>query len=110
MSSADRANQLTFVGHRLRSQRQLRGHSHATIRVAIGGSMKRVLATGALIYLIALMAVITAQSAPKVKPLNGQQIFRFDTFGDEQLWTQTLLMQQAIASVSPKTALSVGLK
>ena len=41
---------------------------------------------------------------------NGKSIFRFDTFGDEQLWTDTLQMQQAIKNVSPRTALSVGLK
>lgn len=42
---------------------------------------------------------------------SGQQIFRFDTFGDEQFWTDTLHMEQVIAkSVDPTTALSVGLK
>jgi mono/diheme cytochrome c family protein len=41
---------------------------------------------------------------------DGQAIFRFETFGDEQLWTDTLRMHEAIATVSPKTALSVGLK
>ena len=41
---------------------------------------------------------------------DGQQIFRYDTFGDEQLWTATLKMPEALATVSPKTALSVGLK
>ena len=41
---------------------------------------------------------------------DGRNIFRFDTFGDEQLWTNTLRMHQAIAAVSPRTALSVGLK
>jgi len=41
----------------------------------------------------------------------GQQIFRFDTFGDEQLWTETLRMHEVIqSSVSPATALAVGLK
>jgi len=40
----------------------------------------------------------------------GQQIFRFDTFGDEQLWTAVLRMHEAIAAVSPATALGVGLK
>lgn len=41
----------------------------------------------------------------------GQQIFRFDTFGDEQFWTDTLRMHEVIqSSVSPVTALSVGLK
>ena len=41
----------------------------------------------------------------------GQSIFRFDTFGDETFWTDTLHMNDVIASsVSPKTALKVGLK
>jgi hypothetical protein len=41
----------------------------------------------------------------------GQQIFRFDTFGDEQLWTDTLRMHEVIqSSVSPAAALAVGLK
>jgi mono/diheme cytochrome c family protein len=41
---------------------------------------------------------------------DGRAIFRFDTFGDEQLWTDVLRMQEAIATVSPETALAVGLK
>jgi hypothetical protein len=41
---------------------------------------------------------------------SGQAIFRFDTFGDEQLWTDALQMQHALKNVSPRTALSVGLK
>ena len=41
---------------------------------------------------------------------DGRSIFRFDTFGDEQLWTDTLQMQHVIKNVSPATALSVGLK
>jgi mono/diheme cytochrome c family protein len=41
----------------------------------------------------------------------GQSIFRFDTFGDETFWTDTLHMNDVIGTkVSPKTALSVGLK
>src|SRR5437899_2381635 len=49
----------------------------------------------------------------------GRQIFRFDTFGDEAYWGDTLRLHQAIAGarnggvgpgVSPKTALAVGLK
>ena len=36
---------------------------------------------------------------------------RFDTFGDEQFWTDTARMHEVVQrSVSPKTALSVGLK
>jgi mono/diheme cytochrome c family protein len=41
----------------------------------------------------------------------GKNIFRFDTFGDETTWTDTLKMNQVIqAAVDPATALSVGLK
>ena len=45
------------------------------------------------------------------KVARGQQIFRFDTFGDEAKWTDTLRMHEVISSaVDPTTALSVGLK
>lgn len=49
----------------------------------------------------------------------GRRTFRFETFGDEAFWGDTLKLHQAIegtkfggvgAGVSPKTALSVGLK
>jgi len=41
----------------------------------------------------------------------GKEIFRFDTFGDEAKWTDTLRMHEVIAAaVDPTTALSVGLK
>ena len=41
---------------------------------------------------------------------DGRQIFRYDTFGDEQLWTDVLRMHEVIATVPPATALAVGLK
>jgi mono/diheme cytochrome c family protein len=41
----------------------------------------------------------------------GKQIFRFDTFGDEVFWTDTARLHEVIRnSVSPTTALEVGLK
>jgi mono/diheme cytochrome c family protein len=41
----------------------------------------------------------------------GKQAFRFDTFGDEAKWTDTLRLHEVIASsVDPATALAVGLK
>src|SRR5262245_31614397 len=41
----------------------------------------------------------------------GQQIFRFDTFGDEQVWTDTLRMHEVIeSSLDPITALNLGLR
>jgi hypothetical protein len=51
--------------------------------------------------------------------MNGRTIFRFDTFGDEAFWGDTLKLHLAIAGkanggvgdgVSPATALAVGLK
>jgi mono/diheme cytochrome c family protein len=42
---------------------------------------------------------------------DGQAIFRFDTFGDEQLWTDQLRIHNVIESaVDPVTALDAGLK
>jgi hypothetical protein len=50
-----------------------------------------------------------SQSAdPRI--IAGRDTFRYDTFGDEQLWTDVLRMHEAVASVSPATALAVGLK
>src|ERR1700674_2925006 len=41
----------------------------------------------------------------------GSDIFRFNTFGDEKFWTDTLHMNMVVQSaVDPTTALSVGLK
>src|SRR5512140_2264940 len=49
----------------------------------------------------------------------GQQTFRFETFGDEDFWGGTLMLNQAIAGaanggigpgISPRTALQLGLK
>jgi hypothetical protein len=41
----------------------------------------------------------------------GKDIFRFDTFGDETFWTDTLMMNTVISTaVDPTTALTVGLK
>jgi hypothetical protein len=41
---------------------------------------------------------------------DGRRIFRYDTFGDEQLWTDVLRMHEVISTVPPATALAVGLK
>ena len=59
-----------------------------------------------LVYTLLLAFVVArAQSTD-----DGKNTFRFDTFGDEQLWTDTLQMQHALVNVSPATALAVGLK
>jgi len=60
---------------------------------------------------------ITANAQKMIE--EGRQVFRFDTFGSEAFWGDTLQLHKAIAGqknggvgegVSPKTALSVGLK
>jgi mono/diheme cytochrome c family protein len=41
----------------------------------------------------------------------GEKVFRFDTFGDEQFWTDKLHMNEVIeSSIDPTTALMLGLK
>ncbi|MDP1861911.1 MAG: c-type cytochrome [Gemmatimonadaceae bacterium] len=52
------------------------------------------------------------RDAPSAQTIaNGRQIFRFETFGDEQFWTDTLHLNEVIEkAVDPTTALKVGLK
>src|SRR5215471_6757389 len=82
---------------------------------------------------VALLGVIVAFAAPPSQSgsdaeINrhaqatideGRKIFRYDTFGSEAFWGDALRLHKAIAGeknggigpgVSPKTALSVGLK
>lgn len=40
----------------------------------------------------------------------GRRIFRFDTFGDEAFWGDQVQLHQAVATLSPSAALSLGLK
>jgi mono/diheme cytochrome c family protein len=55
-------------------------------------------------------AVAGASDAFLILNRVGRAIFRFDTFGDEQLWTGVLRMHEPIATLSPEQALGVGLK
>jgi len=55
-------------------------------------------------------SAVTAAMNPALVE-QGKTIFRFDTFGDETFWTDTLRMHEVIrTSVSPNMALGVGLK
>jgi mono/diheme cytochrome c family protein len=84
-------------------------------RIALLGS-----ALGVILY--AGASAMTANAATGTRPAaasqalpaqvaQGQQIFRYDTYGDERLWTDQLHMHQVVESaVDPITALSVGLK
>jgi len=70
--------------------------------------MRKTIAAALALYAAATW--ITVAPALSADTFDGKQVFRFDTFGDEQLWTKTLQMQKAVAQISPATALSVGLK
>ena len=62
------------------------------------------------------VATVPTESAAIEEPQpglvnQGREIFRFDTFGDEQFWTDTLRMHEVVSTaVDPTTALKVGLK
>jgi cytochrome c5 len=65
---------------------------------------------GAGVIAVALTTIL-AWGAGGVKKDDGQEIFRYDTFGDEKFWTDTARMQEVVqSSVSPNLALKVGLK
>ena len=80
------------------------------------GTPRRVMVLGAMGVAGALVSACgndsdnsAAEQAALVE--QGKQIFRFDTFGDETQWTDTLRMHEVIrTAVDPTTALSVGLK
>jgi mono/diheme cytochrome c family protein len=72
------------------------------------------IATKGLIFAAALGTGWCAQGASRAEPAapaDGQQIFRFDTFGDEQFWTDTLHLNEVVEkALDPTTALQIGLK
>ena len=71
----------------------------------------RLIGVGISGFLIAFALVLAAaRPVSSARLEDGQSIFRFDTFGDEQLWTDVLHMHEVLPGVSPRTALTVGLK
>jgi hypothetical protein len=66
----------------------------------------RLIAMASAMFAMALTLGVAARQSSDT----GQRIFRYDTFGDEQLWTGVLRMHEVIATVSPAAALAVGLK
>ena len=78
--------------------------------------------SGALVLILVLFGAVSMQAKANQTPdliAEGKQIFRFDTFGDEDFWGGQLMLHQAIQGeqfggvgpgVSPATALAVGLK
>jgi hypothetical protein len=75
---------------------------------------------------VAIMLTVHSVARSKARPRNdflgnaeanarhlvmaGRQIFRFDTFGDEAFWGGQLQLHQAVAQLSPRQALGLGLK
>jgi hypothetical protein len=88
--------------------------------VAIVAYVAFVIANGAISAASSERSPAAAAASPNARLLaRGRQIFRFDTFGDQAFWGTALQLHRAIAGrqnggvgpgVSPKTALSVGLK
>ena len=59
--------------------------------------------------IVALLPLIPGTA--EAQGAQGKEIFRFDTFGDEQLWTDKLGLHKVVEQkVDPTTALKVGLK
>src|SRR5688572_15621012 len=74
-------------------------------------SSMRLIGAASLIFVGAIAVALSGLVSPtQAQQHDGQAIFRFDTFGDEQLWTDVLRMHEVIATVPPTTALAVGLK
>jgi hypothetical protein len=83
----------------------------------------RLICAGSILFLLAVAyatsgyppatsAQLSAESRDERGPnrQDGRAIFRYDTFGDEQLWTDVLRMHEVLPTVTPQTALAVGLK
>src|SRR4051812_29822550 len=84
----------------------------------------RLIGTGSMVYVLAVALAIGGfihsdpqqlkaagtEEAVDRRGDDGQAIFRFATFGDEQLWTDVLRMHEVLPSVDPATALAGGLK
>src|SRR5215216_106135 len=83
---------------------------------------KTLLWSGMLLLVLVVFGMARLQAKASQSPNligEGKQIFRFDTFGDEDFWGGQLRLHEAIEGeklggvgpgVSPATALSVGLK
>jgi mono/diheme cytochrome c family protein len=78
------------------------------------------------VALVAMALLVGAERAGQARPprtvdelveasargqlLQGREAFRFDTFGSEAFWGGTLRLHEAIAGLSPRAALALGLK
>ena len=70
----------------------------------------RLIGAASAVFILAAAFAVAGSEPPRARHMDGQAIFRFDTFGDEQLWTDVLRMHEVVPTVDPATALAVGLK
>jgi hypothetical protein len=102
-------------------RKSLRGHEMRTCNTSFV-TVVLLAAVGIASFSLGPHAVAQAQQGDPIADnarIMGRKTFRFDTFGDEAFWGDTLKLHQAVAGakqggvgpgVSPKTALAVGLK
>jgi len=80
--------------------------SYGLVALALGG-----LAAGATLAACGATRTALEEAPPAALVAEGQRVFRFDTFGDEQVWTDALRLHEVVEKhVDPMTALTVGLK
>ena len=81
---------------------------------ALGRGWKRALALASVLCVVVASLYAAKPDRPREDEdliAEGREIFRFDTFGDEQLWTDQLRMHEVIEdSLDPASALALGLK
>jgi hypothetical protein len=70
----------------------------------------RLIAAAATLFLLTLISVSDPGRVATAQTFDGQTIFRFDTFDDEQLWTDTLRLHEVVQTLTPAGALGLGLK
>ena len=70
----------------------------------------RLIGVASLALALALTFVLSGFGPAVTAQQDGQAIFRYDTFGDEQFWTGVLRMHEVVATVAPADALALGLK
>ncbi len=89
-------------------------HSQSAPLLLSSGPAARLLPRLRAALLCAAMGAVAAcngsSSNSTGSAAEGQQIFRFDTFGDETKWSDTLRLHEVVNVVDPTTALAVGLK
>jgi hypothetical protein len=70
----------------------------------------RLIAVASIAFVFTLTLTSASAREDNHRRLDGREIFRFDTFGDEQFWTGALRLHKAVQTLSPAVALAAGLK